>query len=306
MDIHKHTPEDFDNPIQLPVNELQSENWQIENRDFWENNPMRYDWKDKLKDSEFSKDFFVEIDRRFFASAEKYLPFKNIPFDRLIDFGSLKDKDVLEIGVGMGSHAQLLSMASKSLTGIDITANATKGVTERLRIFNLTNSKIIRMDAEKMGFRSDTFDFIWTWGVIHHSANTRNILKEMNRVLKPGGKAITMVYHKSLWNYYILGLFYFGLIRGEMFRSRSLHKIIQKHSDGAIARYYSIKEWKELVSELFCIENIVILGAKEEVIPLPGGKFKNMVMGLVPDRITRFFTNRCKCGSFLVSALRKK
>ena len=45
----------------------------------------------------------------FSCQVELYAPSKKIPFDWLIDFDSLNTRDVLEIGVGNGSHAQLLA-----------------------------------------------------------------------------------------------------------------------------------------------------------------------------------------------------
>ena len=82
---------------------------------------MRYDWNQQLGYEEFSKEFFEEVDRRFFDNAREFMPYKKIPFDPLINFDNLKDADVLEIGVGMGSHASLLAKYSRSFTGIDLT-----------------------------------------------------------------------------------------------------------------------------------------------------------------------------------------
>jgi len=45
---------------------------------------------------------------------------------------------------------------------------------------------------------------VWSWGVIHHSANPANVLKEIQRVLRPGGRAITMVYYRGWWNYFVM------------------------------------------------------------------------------------------------------
>jgi len=265
---------------------------------------MRYDWKDKICAIEFSKEFFEEIDNRFFLNVREYMPWKKLPFDHLIDFQSLCDKDILEIGVGNGSHAQLLARFARTFAGIDITDYAVRCTSERMRCFGL-NGTILRMDAENMQFADNTFDFIWTWGVIHHSSNTRRVLEEMHRVLRPGGQAITMVYHRNLWNYYIIGGFFMGVLKGNLLRTRSLHATIQQSTDGAIARYYSIREWKSLVSTLFGIERVMVFGSKPEIIPLPGGKVKKILMAFIPNRLSRFLTNRCKMGSFMVSVLEK-
>jgi len=162
------------------------------------------------------------------------------------------------------------------------------------------------MDAEAMQFDNNSFDFIWSWGVIHHSANTRSILKEIQRVLRPGGVAITMVYHRSFWNYYIMTGFFRGILQGELLKTKSLHETVQKYTDGAIARYYTIPEWQSLVSEFFHVKDIRVYGSKSELVPLPGGKIKNSVMALIPNGLSRFLTNQCKMGSFLVSTLGKQ
>ena len=299
----KHdTPSGFVEPTMLPRSKEEAAEWQEANYAWWETHPMRYDWKEKLPHAEFSKEFFLEIDRRFFSNAKEYLLWREIPFDTLIDFGSLKKKDVLEIGVGNSSHAQILAQHSKSFTGIDITDYAIKSNLQRFNIFNL-QGKILKMDAEKLAFPDGSFDFVWSWGVIHHSSNTERILKEIWRVLRPGGEAIIMVYHRGWWNYYFTELVR-GIVSGELLKTSSLHTSAQLHTDGALARYYKISGWRALVKNLFAVEWIKIMGPKTDVILLPE-KLKAIVMKIIPNNVNKFFTNRLKMGSFLVSKLKK-
>jgi ubiquinone/menaquinone biosynthesis C-methylase UbiE len=266
---------------------------------------MRYDWK-KVEESEpFSGPFYEEIDSRFFQSVWQFMPWKKVPFDDLIDFGVLQGQKVLEIGVGMGSCAQLLCAHAGSYTGIDITEYAAKATSDRLRLCGL-RGEVFQMDAEKMAFPDATFDTIWSWGVIHHSSNPQQILREMHRVLKPSGRAVIMVYHRGWWNYYLLGGLMHGIVRGGLFRTGSLHKTIQGVTDGALARYYSARGWSGVVGELFRVDYIRIMGGKPEVFPIPGGAVKSAVMAVVPDFLTRFMTNSCRMGSFLVSRLGKE
>ena len=82
---------------------------------------MSYDWKSPIPFQPFTREYYQEIDRRFLSQTREYLPWKNIPFDRLIPFESLRGKKVLEIGVGNGTHAHLLCQHSGSFTGIDLT-----------------------------------------------------------------------------------------------------------------------------------------------------------------------------------------
>lgn len=297
-------PSGFNTPTALPETSEQIRHWQEANRSWWENHPMRYDWKEKINFPEFTKEFYQEIDRRFFEDVKEYMPWEKKPFESLIDFEFLSTKNVLEIGIGNGSNAQLLAESAAKFTGIDITEYAVNSTLKRMQCFDI-NANIIRMDAEEMQFPDRTFDFIWSWGVIHHSSNTKKILQEMYRVLKPGGQAITMVYHRNFWNYYIIAGLFHGIFRGELFKTKSLHKIMQLQTDGAIARFYSIPEWQNLVSEFFTVENVLIFGGKSEIIPLPAGKIKQIIKNLIPNQFSRFFTNRCQMGCYLVSILKK-
>jgi SAM-dependent methyltransferase len=306
-DLKHRIPQGFDTPTALPQTPEEGEAWQQANRDWWESHPMRYDFSGKVQAKEFSKEFYCEIDARFFSDVQTFMPWKNIPFDPLLDFQSLRDQDVLEVGVGNGSHAQLISPFTRFYTGIDLTDYAVSSTTKRLQLFNgaKSNTKIIRMDAEKMEFADDSFDFIWSWGVIHHSANTRKILEEMHRVLRPGGQAITMVYHRSFWNYYIFAGLFGGLLRGKLPKRGLVHSARQQFIDGALARYYTRAEWQQLVSDLFTVEDTRIYGSKSELLPMPSGRVKNLLRSSIPNWGARFLTNRCRAGMFLVTILRK-
>lgn len=297
-------PQGFSRPTALPSTADQHDGWQNANRTWWETHPMRYDWKDGIPYEEFSKEFFAEIDRRFFAAVEMYAPCKKTPFDWLIDFDSLRTKDVLEIGVGNGSHAQLLAEHARSFTGIDLTEYAVKSTSERLRVFGVPG-KVAGMDAEQMRFPDKSFDFVWSWGVIHHSANTRKILEEMHRVLRPGGEAVVMVYHRTLWEYYVQGAL-LAVLSGQIFKPAALHASIQRRTDGAMARYYTRAEWQQLVSDLFSVKEVRIYGKKTELVPLPAGKLKDRIVSSIPNSFSRFLTNKCQWGSFLVSRLVKE
>jgi len=219
--LKKAIPKDFAAPTALPASAEQTGRWQRANRTWWNSNPMRYDWTEPLGVREGSPAFYDEIDRRFFSELEQFMPWRIKPFDPLVDFDALGRWDMLEIGVGNGSHAGLFARNARSFTGIDLTDYAVKSTSGRMRCFGI-DATILQMDAEVMAFRDNSFDFIWSWGVIHHSADTERVLGEMRRVLKPGGTAITMVYHRTLWNYYMMGGLIYRLAPGHpLRRSRS-------------------------------------------------------------------------------------
>jgi SAM-dependent methyltransferase len=306
-DLKNDVPKGFDSPTALPRTPAQRQAWQQANRSWWERHPMRYDFSEELKAPEFTKAFYEQIDQRFFADVWTYMPWASTPFDPLIEFSALGSCDVLEIGVGNGSHAQLIAAAAASYTGIDLTDYAVRSTSKRLEIAGLVSPhvNITRMDAEQMAFADESFDFVWSWGVIHHSANTRTILEEIHRVLRPGGVAITMVYHRNYWNYFIVAGLIRGIVQGTLLKTRSLHKTRQGAIDGALARYYTIPEWRALVSDLFSVEAVAIYGSKSELLPLPGGRVKSALRSLIPNALGRVLTNRCRMGTFLVTKLRK-
>lgn len=298
-------PEDFKSSTGLPEAEEQARKWQELNEAWWESNPMRYDVTEAISHKEFSKEFYEEIDKRFFGSVNQFMPWKETPFDSLIDYESLREKDVLEVGVGNGSNAQLLAQSTRSFTGIDITNYAVKSTKHRLRLVGV-DEDVIQMNAEAMEFGDNAFDFIWSWGVIHHSANTRKVLEEIHRVLRPGGEAVIMVYHRSMWNTYIRGGLFYGILKGGFLKGKSLERVIQEATDGALARYYTVGEWKQLASDLFIIEKCRVFGSKSQLIPLSYGRAKESMMALIPNRVGRFITNRPFFGFLLVSTLKKR
>ena len=155
-----------------------------------------------------------------------------------------------------------------------------------------------------MDFPDASFDFIWTWGVIHHSANTGRILSEMHRVLRPGGRAIVMVYHRSFFYYYIFNALFRGVFAGGFLKCRSIHELVQNHIDGALARFYKRSEWGELVEQNgFKVQNSTVMGQKSELFPLPVGRFKDAVMAATPNAVCRFLTNTLGQGTFLITTL---
>src|SRR5687768_2667012 len=129
--------ETFVAPTQLPRDEEQNSAWQAQNRAWWEANPMQYAWHDRIPGEPGTAAYYDEVDRRFFESAKVYLPWKKVPFDTLVDFDALRTKDVLEIGVGCGTHAELLARHAKTYTGVDLTEFASSTTRQRLAVRGL-------------------------------------------------------------------------------------------------------------------------------------------------------------------------
>jgi SAM-dependent methyltransferase len=125
-------------------------------------------------------------------------------------FGEGAGKDVLEIGVGMGAdHVEWARSGPRSLTGVDLTQRAVEHTRARLELYGLASS-VRTADAEQLPFADESFDIVYSWGVLHHTPDTPRAIREVWRVLRPGGSARVMVYHRHsllgymLWTRYAL------------------------------------------------------------------------------------------------------
>lgn len=119
-------------------------------------------------------------------------------------------KNILEIGVGMGAdHALWARSGPELLCGVDLAQRAIHFTAQRLAQ-QLLNSMLQQGDAENLPFRNDSFDVVYSWGVLHHTPDTFQCIAEVFRVLRRHGIARVMVYHKwslvglMLWCRYAL------------------------------------------------------------------------------------------------------
>ena len=132
------------------------------------------------------------------------------------DFASAHGKRVLEIGVGMGADYLEWLRAGALATGIDLSRASIDQARRRCELAGFVPD--LRLgDAEHLAFGDDSFDFVYSYGVMHHSPNTEQCLREAWRVLKPGGQLKVMLYHHPSWTGLMLWLRY-GILRGKTLR----------------------------------------------------------------------------------------
>jgi SAM-dependent methyltransferase len=160
------------------------------------------------------------------------------------EFAQARAKRVLEIGVGLGADHQRFAQAGAELYGIDLTERAVEHTQRRLAAFRLS-SKLATGDAENLAFPDESFDLVYSWGVLHHSPDTRRAVAEVFRVLKRGGEARVMIYHKwslvgfMLWiRYALLGLQPW----------LSLKQIYARYLESPGTKAYSVAEARRLFS----------------------------------------------------------
>jgi len=253
---------------------------QQRNRGWWERTPMTYDWS-AASPNDRGVAWFDEQDRlnveahRFFATDQH-------PFDRLIPFEQIRGKRVLEIGVGAGFHSELMARAGADVTGIDLTDAAVSTARRRFDLRGL-QGRFLQWDAEQPSpdFQG-RFDFIWSWGVIHHSARTGRIVRNVASWLNDTGRFAGMVYHRESMSA-AAAVVLDGLLRGKLW-SGSIDETLWRSTDGFSARFYPAEIWRDFLLGFFEDAAVDVSGLESDILPLPRALRKAVVRRISPRR----------------------
>jgi ubiquinone/menaquinone biosynthesis C-methylase UbiE len=158
-------------------------------RAFWQANPCGT----KFADAEPGSRRFFELVEQHRYETEWHIP-------GAADFASTRGLRVLEIGCGMGTDGAQFAKAGANYTGVDLTEAAVELARKRFEVFNLPGT-FRTADAEKLDFADESFDVVYSHGVLHHTPDTATAIREVHRVLKKNGRAIVMLYHRNSYNY---------------------------------------------------------------------------------------------------------
>ena len=154
------------------------------------------------------------------------------------------DKAVLEVGVGMGAdHVEWAKSHPSRLVGVDLTPMAIERAHEHITLVGLT-SELLVGDAENLPFSDETFDLVYSWGVLHHTPDTERAFAEVCRVLRPGGQARLMIYHRPSFVGLMLWLRY-GLLAGRPLRSQA--DLYAHHLESPGTRGFTAREARQLL-----------------------------------------------------------
>ena len=244
-------------------------------RTFWQAHPCGT----KFSDAEIGT-------RAFFERIEAHRYEKEWHIPAAANFANTRGLRVLEIGCGLGTDGAQFAKAGADYTGVDLTNAAIDLARKRFELFGLTG-KFQVADAENLDFPDESFDVVYSHGVLHHTPDIDAAVQEIRRVLKPGGRAIVMLYHRGSYNYRIgirvlrragagllktdTGIKVINVLTGEptealqeraaMLRNTnggmSADQLLNESTDGAgnpLARVYSRPEVRELFKDFSKIE----------------------------------------------------
>jgi SAM-dependent methyltransferase len=244
-------------------------------RAFWQAHPCGT----KFSDAEIgTREFFERIE------AHRYEKEWHIP--EAAQFANARGLRVLEIGCGLGTDGAQFAKAGAVYTGIDLTDAAIELAQKRFEQFGLQGEFQVA-DAENLQFPDESFDVVYSHGVLHHTPDISAAVQEIHRVLKPGGRVIVMLYHRGSYNYRVgirllrragagllksdAGIKLINLFTGEPVDAlqeraavmrgangeMSANQLLNESTDGAgnpLARVYSRREARELFKEFAKVE----------------------------------------------------
>lgn len=209
-------------------------------------------WNEHIHDLEIathpvgSAGFFRELDEYRFDKL-RYLP-------EVVDFPSYKGKTFLEVGCGVGIDLVRFARAGAICTGVDL-AEVSIDLAKQNFAQNGLEADLRVMNGEALAFPDNSFDVVYAHGVLQYTADAPQMVRELHRVLKPGGEAIVMVYNKYSWLNALSKLMSVGL----------------EHEDAPVLKKYSIGELKgmlrpfaqvRIVPERFPVESKLHHGLK--------------------------------------------
>ena len=117
------------------------------------------------------------------------------PFAALLDRSIADDARVVDVGCGTGQMCLYLARAERTVVGVDVTRASLQLGASAARRFDLERVRFVEMDLQRPGLLEQTFDVVYSSGVIHHTANPRESFASLVRLMKPGGMLVVGVYN---------------------------------------------------------------------------------------------------------------
>ena len=215
-------------------------------------------------------------------------------------FSSAKGLRVLEVGVGMGADYEQWLKAGAIATGVDLSAASLARAAERCERAGL-KPDLQLADAENLPFADATFDVVYSYGVMHHSAATARCVAEAWRVLKPGGSARIMLYHHPSLTGLMLWLRY-GFWRGQ-----SVRRCVYERLESPGTKTFSRTEVHSLLQRFEDVGIRQVFSPGDLLLSKPSARFKGFGYQLIwkcfPRGILRIFGKRL--GLFLLITAKK-
>ncbi len=190
---------------------------------------IRAYWNERIHDQEIARHPVGSLE--FFQELEAYRFEKLDYLTRVVDFAAYKGKRLLEVGCGVGTDLVRFARHGAQVTGIDL-AEASIELANQNFALNGVSGELRVMDGEQLQFDDCSFDAVYAHGVLQYTDDPLEVVREIRRVLKPGGEAILMGYNRYSWLYALSKLFGTRL----------------EHEDAPAFKTFSIPQFRRMLS----------------------------------------------------------
>ena len=162
----------------------------------------------------------------FFNDYDKFRYSREGHILQCLDQMKIKDKQVLEIGLGQGADSEQIIRRGGIWSGLDLTPESVARVQARLALRRLPHKSLKQGSVLRIPYDDRTFDIVFSHGVLHHVPDILAAQREIHRVLKPDGELIVMLYARWSLNYLVS----IGIVR----RLGLLALYLANHNPGGI------------------------------------------------------------------------
>ena len=159
---------------------------------------------------------------------------------------------MLEVGCGLGSDLLHAAKLGADVVGFDLSRRSV-GLARKHFALSGVDGQFVNGDAEGLPFADDSFDVVYSFGVLHHTPDTQRAIDECLRVLKPGGKMVLMLYNSRSWLTVVEP--YLQRLKRMVFRGRTAGELdpveIARKYDGEnnpLGKAYSTSEIRQMMS----------------------------------------------------------
>jgi len=162
---------------------------------FWQANPCG-DWQVGGLEGRFGGDY-----DRFLTEYDAFRYRREAHIPSCLDGIAFAGKKVLEIGLGQGTESEQIIRRGGRWSGLDLTPASVTRVKERLRLRNLAYDDLEVGSVLQIPYPDNSFDMVFSHGVLLCVPEIRQAQAEIARVLRPGGELVMMLYAKWSLNY---------------------------------------------------------------------------------------------------------
>jgi SAM-dependent methyltransferase len=169
-----------------------------ESRSFWSDHQPDRNWLEDADARPLAPEKFAAV------RSSRYRTHPHL--ETVAGFADHRGERVVEVGCGLGIDGSRFTEGGAQYVGID---QSDVPVRTARRTFDLLGLKgaIVQGDATALPIANATVDFVYSLGVLHYIPDTARAVGEIHRILRPGGRCLVMVYHRSSLNYYFNILF---------------------------------------------------------------------------------------------------